>query len=280
VVGLPSAPSGPNTATALAVSVLSDSIYLVDPGTGSQETLVTGLTDFQGGFATWAPDHRHLAYGSAGVIILDAASDKGRTLRAGQMLSMPTWSSDGKQVAYGDGTHLWVTPATKASPVMVTLPTSLAPIAMDWGKKGAIAFEGLQVDCNVPGPCQSTNQSDVWTIRPDRTNLTQLTHVGSAINPKWSPDASQILFIRQVKLKKTTVSQIWAVRSNGTGLHRLTSATGVLAADWSPDGKEIAMIRTGTLPNTMQVWFANSDGSNLHALAGEILPGVDATLDW
>jgi len=261
------------------VSVLSDSIYLIDPESGVIKTLVSGLVNFQSGYASWAPDHRQLAYGNAGIFVSDAGTGKTRTVVAGQLLSMPAWSPDGKQLLYGDGVSLWLTSVARPAPVQVPLPKTMAPLAMDWAPSKAIAFEGLQVDCNQPGPCLSTNISDIWRTGADGSALAKLTDVGRAENPRWSRDGSQILFVRHLLVHKLPYTQIWVVKSNGTGLRRLTDATGMLAAAWSPDGKQIGMISTGTQPNSLQVWIENADGSNLHPV-GDPLLGSSATIDW
>src|SRR5690242_15067952 len=63
--------SGPDAKTAIALSVLDDAVYVVDPGTGSRVEVVGGLLDYQSGYATWAPDHVHLAIGNDGIYAID-----------------------------------------------------------------------------------------------------------------------------------------------------------------------------------------------------------------
>jgi Tol biopolymer transport system component len=279
VVGLSSTPAAPNPASAIVVSVPSDSIYLIDPTSGSEKNIVMGLSDFQSGYSAWAPDHRHLAYGNGGITILDAATGTTRTLVSGQLLSMPAWSGDGKQMAYGNGTTLFVTSVAKPSPIKLAVPETLAPLSMSWGRGGAIAFEGLQLDCNNPGPCLSTEQRDIWTIQPDGTGLTQITTLGTAQNPKWSPDGLRILFVRTVAIKRASVNELWIMRSNGAGLKRVAQITGVVAADWSPDGSRIAFVSPGPGLNSLEVWVVGADGSNPHRIGGPI-SGAGATIDW
>src|SRR6266542_6127163 len=116
VTGIPTTAPHPASRLPLAVSALADSIYLVDPGSGAVRTVASGLTDFQSGYASWSPDHRHLAYGNAGLLILDTDTGSRRRLIAGQSLSMPAWSRSGKQIAFGDGLSLWVTPTGRITP--------------------------------------------------------------------------------------------------------------------------------------------------------------------
>src|SRR5207248_2834121 len=97
----PTGSPAPHAAHPIAVSVLADSIYLVDPVSGTSRTVVSGLHDFQSGFATWAPDQRRLAYGDSGVFVLDTATGEAQRLIAGPSVSMPAWGPTGQQIAYG-----------------------------------------------------------------------------------------------------------------------------------------------------------------------------------
>jgi Tol biopolymer transport system component len=251
--------------TAIALSVLADSIYLVDPATGVMHAVARNLTDFQSGYATWSPSHRFLAWGNGGISILDTETGKTRQLNQGQSLSMPAWSNDAG--------------LTGGNPVKITVPPTIAPLATAWSPGPVLAFDGLKLDCVDAPSCVSTDSSEIWTIRPDGTGLRQITHVGHAENPKWSPDGTRILFIRRFTRSKTPRSELWVVASNGTGARRLIAATDVVAAAWSPNGRDIAMVRTATLPSTLQVWVAAVDGTNAHPV-GEVVGGTDATIDW
>ena len=280
-VGLGQSASGPDPATAIALSVPGESIALVDPTSGNFVPIASVLTDFQSGYASWAPGHKALAYGNAGIIILNPVTQKGRWMLRGQSISMPAWSPDAKQIAYGNATAMWTSAtAGKARPDRIFAHQGVAPFGMDWSSTGVIAFEGLRLNCDYAEGCFSTNRSDIWLIRPNGSGLRQITRVGRATAPKWSPDGSQFLLVRsEARRKGATSSQLWVANANGGGMHRLTSAGNVLAADWSPTGAKIAIVRQGTVTNTLEVWIANADGTGLHPIATGI-PGADATVDW
>jgi Tol biopolymer transport system component len=265
--------------SAIALSVLGDSIYLIDPATGVTQTVARNLTDFQSGYAAWSPNHRFLAWGNGGITIMDVVTGKTTKLNTGQSLSMPAWSRDGKRIAFGDGTQLWIAKVSGGRALQLTVPPTIAPLAGAWSPGATLAFDGLQLDCVDGASCVSTDSSEIWTMRPDGTGLRQITHVGHAENPKWSPDGTQILFIRRFTRSKAPRSELWVVGSNGSGARRLADATDVVAAAWSPAGREIAMVRKATLPNTLQVWIETADGTNLHPV-GDVVAGTDATIDW
>ena len=69
--GLTSPAADPRPPTAIALSVLADSIYLLDPESGRQQTVAAGLADFQSGYAAWSPDRTLLAYGDAGIWLVN-----------------------------------------------------------------------------------------------------------------------------------------------------------------------------------------------------------------
>jgi Tol biopolymer transport system component len=269
--------AAPSPATAIALSVLSYAVYLIDPATGSRAEVVGDLLDFRSGYATWAPDHHRLAYANGAIYLIDFVTDTRRVLARGPGLSMPTWSPRADEILYGDGTSMWRAGVTAVAPAGLRVPATLAPLGMDWGKNGLIAFQGLVRDCRRSYKCSSTDRSEIWVLEPDGRLLKQITRVGHAESPKWSPDGTRILFIRRVH-DITTQRELWVVNADGTGLRRLSDAQNVVAADWSPDGFRIAMVRAGTT-RTLQLWIADLHGFTTRAV-GSPVRGTEATLDW
>jgi Tol biopolymer transport system component len=268
-------PSVPNPGTAIALSVLSESVYLVDPATGRQAEVAGGLRDFQSGYATWAPDHQRLAYANHAIYLLDFDTNEQRVVVRGRNLSMPAWNPEGDEIVYGNGVSMWRTPMPAAASVLLRMPAMLAPLDMDWGRNGLIAFEGLVRGCYR---CPSTDRSDIWVFDPNGGPLRQVTHVGHAESPKWSPDGSRILFIRRPR-PTAAQRELWVVNADGSGARKLGTARNVVAADWSPDGFRIAMVRAANATHTLQLWISDLDGSNARAL-GQPIKGTEATVDW
>jgi dipeptidyl aminopeptidase/acylaminoacyl peptidase len=263
---------------AIALSVPADAVYLVDARTGQRRTIASRLSDFQGGYAAWAPDHRRLAYGDNAIVLFEPRSNRETKLIRGKGLSMPAWSRDQRTLVYGDGISLWTTRVERPKPHRFRIPAVLAPLEMDWSSTGLIAFEGLKLDCSRMIRCTSTGWSEIWTILSDGTGLTQLTHLGHVEKPKWSPDGQRVLFVRTYPASHGR-SELWAAGADGSGTHRLLSARDVVAADWSPDGTRLAVVRRATKPRALQLWIGASGGRGLAAV-GRPVRGTDATLDW
>jgi Tol biopolymer transport system component len=278
-------PGAPNPANSILVSVPSDTIYMVDPANGDIAPVASGLTDFQSGYASWSPKHRRIAYGQAGIRLLTPGSDKVTTPIKGQLVSMPSWSPNGKQLVYGNGTEMFIKTMGRQGSTLVKLDKSLAPYSFDWGRGNQIVFEGLTLDCLGTPMCMSTNNTDIYTIHSDGSQLRRLTNLSTATAPKWSADYTRILFVRVTgKPKKHSQPnrQLWTMHSDGSGLTRLTDANNVVAADWSPDGKQLAVVRsvgTDTGTGELQVWVGGADGAHLHLVADGI-SGSDASVDW
>jgi len=269
------AASTPNPSTAIAVSILDDGIYLIDPLTGQRARVVSGLKDFQSGYAAWSPDHTELAYGDHGIYLIDFDTHRHRSIVAGDQLSMPSWSPSGDVIAYGDAGAMWVTPVDVVGPFQVRLPPTVAPVGMDWSLRG-IAFQGVHRDCASSSLCPSTDQSDVWIVQSDGTGLRQVTRINHALMPRWAPDASAILFVRKFGGERR---QLWIVGAGGTTPRQVGKADDVVAADWSPDGARLAILRTGSQPGTVQLWISRADGSNAQPV-GPPIRGTAATVDW
>jgi Tol biopolymer transport system component len=265
----------PDPAGAVVLSVPNGAIYLIDPATGAQSRIVSRLGDFRDGYAAWAPGHQRLAYGNHGVYLLDLSHHRTELIVGEVGMSMPAWSPSGQVLAYGDGSSLWITPLTELRPLQIHVPATLAPLGMDWSTTG-IAFQGIHRDCNGSYLCPTTQNSDIWTIQADGTDLRQVTRNHRASSPKWSPDGSTILFIRRIA---DDLQELWMVDADGSHPRQVGTAEDVVAADWAPDGTRIALVRRGLEGATIRVWIVDANGINLQPVGG-MVPGKEATVDW
>jgi Tol biopolymer transport system component len=105
---------------------------------------------------------------------------------------------------------------------------------------------------------------ELYVMDMDGNNVQRLTSspdstYGYNAYAAWSPDGSQIAFIRSVN---GSVPHLWVMNSDGTGMRQLLN--GDLAdfgVAWSPDGKQLAVSRDAGFGG--DIFIANADGSGL-----------------
>ncbi len=79
--------------------------------------------------------------------------------------------------------------------------------------------------------------SELWCMRPDGSDLRQLTRDNSDTDPAFSPDGKRLLFASS----RDGGGQLWTLDLDGGSPHKLTAwAPGLGTAKWSPDGRWIA----------------------------------------
>ena len=118
-----------------------------------------------------------------------------------------------------------------------------------------------------------TDRSDIYTIRPDGTGLTNLTNNPAGVyakTPSWSPDATKLAFELWDSLAHTI--NIYVMNADGTGQRNLTDnpaypPVGPLSIEahtpaWSPNGTKIAFQERVFPPGQSDIFIVNSsDGS-------------------
>ena len=216
--------------------VEGDGLFVMMCGTG-QLTRVTAAGTARPSGPTWSPDGRQIAFDQEGAIFITRAD--GSNVRKIEGLptrsSGPAWSPDGQQIAF----------------------TSM----------GDLTWEIFAVDLSSGHVRQLTHTTEPRT---------------SSQAPDWSPNGSKIAFDRT----RNGNFDIYVMNSDGTGIVQLTHDPGDAARPaWSPDGRSIVFHSTGDHRFTgpadfrfLEIWTMAADGSNLRRLTFN--QHFDAHPDW
>ena len=119
---------------------------------------------------------------------------------------------------------------------------------------------------------EDTSLARIWTIRPDGTELQQVSS-GFGIIPFWSPDGSRIAYLG--------TAGIWMANYDGSEDREFVGIDG-FRATWSPDGAEL-VVRTGSSApgqpgGAPDLWRVNADGSNGVRITDD--PAAEETPAW
>jgi Tol biopolymer transport system component len=179
---------------------------------------------------SWSPDDRLLAVITEGgpvvhdvlttvaVEIIDLATNEMQSVveqpGSDGQLHFPRWSPDGKQLVFWSETDqptTWIVNVDGTGLRQLTPPALLAGDP-DWSPDGT-----KLVVTTKPLVHFEDGPSDLFTIAPNGTGLTQLTDSASSgvryTQPRWSPDGSAILYTRDVPGVSRT---IWARTVDGS----------------------------------------------------------------
>ena len=200
--------------------------------------LVSGPARFDAGPSidiaglAWAPDGSMLAYLYATELRILRQDGSGSRLLARNVTDTPTWSPDGRSLAFAaDGLRIAAVAGGKSR--LLTRAGSTAPAWSPDGRR--IAFS----------TGEDYGPTSIETIRYDGTGLTVLASAtaedtGDVLSgPKWSPDGKTILYFDDEYFcgSKCDELHLMLMRPNGTGRRRLPGY--VDSASWSPDGSEL-----------------------------------------
>lgn len=178
------------------------------------------------------------------------------------------WSPDGTRLAYrvsgDDGYDIQILRLDGSEPITIALPSYFCVHDLDWTPDlDWIGFTGGDLN------------HDVWLVRADGSNLTNLTNsAAEEWSATWSPDGGRILYTAYQE-----ESGLYIMEADGSGTALLQAPIRSGDLHWSPDGSQVAYTGKCEVEAVFQqICVMDPDGSNSVALTDP--PDHDGSPDW
>jgi dipeptidyl aminopeptidase/acylaminoacyl peptidase len=142
---------------------------------------------------------------------------------------------------------------------------------VSWSPDGRrVAFAGVkgrQTD-------EHNEPTDIYAIDADGSDTEQITDIGDAYGPLWSPDRKTIVFTRRSDGEGDPIrGSLWSVGVDGSGLAEIAAADDwetFTAGSFTADGSQLAVTRITFDPESFQgsseIELMNPDGSDQEQL--------------
>jgi len=181
----------------------------------------------------------------------------------------PTWSSDGRQIAYTSYVQRSRTKMRNADMFLYDIPSGKRRLISY--RQGINSGASFTPDSNYIYLTISQGASpDIYKIALDGDVVKKITSGPNGamnVEPAVSPDGKQVAFSSD----RSGRPMIYIMDSDGSNIRRITFA-GVFNASpsWSPDGKKLAF--AGQSGDNFDIFVVNTDGSNMIRLTSAKKP--------
>lgn len=188
---------------------------------------------------SWSPDGRFVAFARGGKIVV--ADARGRIVRRfGSLGADPAWSPDGSRIAYAAGAPASrIVVASRSGRTLTSISTGRnVASGPTWSPNSRRLAYAEQLDIDRSSQPGSNR---VFVVNADGSDRRLL--VASAAEPAWSPDGSRIAYIAYAS-PLADAGQVAVIGIDGAGARRVTSGVVPEAGPaWSPNARVIAFAR-------------------------------------
>ena len=155
----------------------------------------------------------------------------------------------------------------------INLPAQSVQAANESRRTNLPAF-GTRINGKIAFVASQGNDAQIETMNPDGSDRSQITSGQGDFDPAWSPDGTQIAFVRTYRLCQR--GEIFVMNADGSNQRRLTQSQVDRHPTWSPDGRQIAFVRNSQCADGGALLVMNADGSDQR----DILDGWSSRPAW
>ena len=273
------------------------SLLVAEPDSDQTDPAVVGNNLY------WVSSHN-----TKNVVAFPSAGGPVHTVIAGREDYLPTWSRDGKRIAFVEGEYRLADWALSQDVGIVAINEQILPVGdpkpfvvgnhedfpVEWSPDGRWIAWHSHRDPHRDAPYydEPGSTDDIWVRRAEDVHAPEIkaTHdlweTGWAY---WSPDGSELIYttwdrngqpgIYQVRVTKIDTSTGQPIAEYRFPMPKQVASPEI--AEWSPSGNEIA-VEDAASPAERILWIVSKDGSHLQKVlsyASETYGGLDWSPD-